>query len=428
MPISIFSVNEVKYIALRMAKNSFAKKLAIFVGVISSCMISSFTATSTVLAAFDNSACQAAGIQVSSSNFKDTIVSGSNTNIDFSLSGLSPNTAYIISATHPLSQHTASTFEISGNSNSSGKLDLTLQIPDISDTNKLGIYKVSLGRSGLPTVCQMGSFNVSNTGKIQCKITISQKRVSDGKLCYAGANGTGCMESIDPVAIDVSVTKNGQPLAGAKIDVSIGNWFGWQQKETDANGKLPTAIFSPQEPGAYTVDASVDDFGPNSVRCNPAAFNIRESCIDTKTNAPLCETSDTPIDTSSPATTLEQTPFKLCSQITNPTLQQKCLDCAGGEEGKNGVWTAVGCIKRDPKSIVQRFVELGLGLGGGVCLLMTIAGGFLLTTSQGNPKQADEAKEMITSAVIGLLFIIFSVVILQFIGVTIFHIPGFGTA
>ena len=41
-------------------------------------------------------------------------------------------------------------------------------------------------------------------------------------------------------------------------------------------------------------------------------------------------------------------------------------------------------------------------------------------------KGIKEAKEMITSAIVGSLFIIFSITILQFIGVSILHIPGFG--
>ncbi len=93
---------------------------------------------------------------------------------------------------------------------------------------------------------------------------------------------------------------------------------------------------------------------------------------------------------------------------------------------KPGLYTAVGCIGIDQESIITQLVRIGLGIAGGVALLMILAGAFMLSTSQGEPKVAGEAKELITSAVIGLLFIIFSVTILQFIGVTILHIPGFG--
>jgi hypothetical protein len=71
-------------------------------------------------------------------------------------------------------------------------------------------------------------------------------------------------------------------------------------------------------------------------------------------------------------------------------------------------------------------VKLGLGIAGTSALLMILAGGFMLSTSGGDTKRVGEARELITSAVIGLLFIIFSVTLLQFIGVNLFHIPGFG--
>jgi hypothetical protein len=45
-----------------------------------------------------------------------------------------------------------------------------------------------------------------------------------------------------------------------------------------------------------------------------------------------------------------------------------------------------------------------------------------MMTSTGNPEAIQEAKERITSAIVGLLFIIFSLVILQVIGVDILQI------
>lgn len=118
-------------------------------------------------------------------------------------------------------------------------------------------------------------------------------------------------------------------------------------------------------------------------------------------------------------------PFELCNQIpeSEDAALAACRNCVADQDK---VWTAVGCISKEPKDIIAQFITIGLGIGGGVALIMIIAGGFMLTISQGNPQKTNEAKEMITSAIIGLLFVIFSVVILQFIGVTIFRIPGFG--
>lgn len=119
--------------------------------------------------------------------------------------------------------------------------------------------------------------------------------------------------------------------------------------------------------------------------------------------------------------------FRLCSQIPSsvPDRDAKmtaCITCAD----QNGVWTAVGCIQTDAQSIVKSVMRLGLGLAGGIALIMILGAGFLYSTSQGDVKRTGEARDMMTSAIIGLLFIIFSVTILQFVGVSILQIPGFG--
>jgi hypothetical protein len=115
--------------------------------------------------------------------------------------------------------------------------------------------------------------------------------------------------------------------------------------------------------------------------------------------------------------------YELCAQIKTGTDQyQACADCFSSK----GIWTAIGCIPSNPESIIKVVITIGLGLGGGIVLVMILVGAFMLSVSQGDPNKTKEAKEIITSAVIGLLFVIFSVTILQFIGVSILHIPGFG--
>jgi len=117
--------------------------------------------------------------------------------------------------------------------------------------------------------------------------------------------------------------------------------------------------------------------------------------------------------------------FEICNQIpiTDPgrPLCEACL-----EQTPRGIWTGIGCIKSTPTEIIGTVVKIGLGLAGGVALLMILAASALFTTSKGNPKQTEQAKELVTSAVIGLLFIIFSVMILQFIGISILRLPEFG--
>jgi Co/Zn/Cd efflux system component len=67
-----------------------------------------------------------------------------------------------------------------------------------------------------------------------------------------------------------------------------------------------------------------------------------------------------------------------------------------------------------------------IGIGGVVAFLLIVFGGFQIILSAGNPEKIKAGKEMITSAIAGLLLIIFSVFILRLIGYDILGIPGFG--
>jgi len=66
-----------------------------------------------------------------------------------------------------------------------------------------------------------------------------------------------------------------------------------------------------------------------------------------------------------------------------------------------------------------------IGIGGVVAFLLIVFGGFQIILSAGNPEKIKAGKEMITSAIAGLLLIIFSVFILRLIGYDILKIPGF---
>jgi len=90
------------------------------------------------------------------------------------------------------------------------------------------------------------------------------------------------------------------------------------------------------------------------------------------------------------------------------------------------IQTAIGPIETTPGGFVKSVFSLVLGLAGGLALLLIIYSGFQLIESRGNPEKLETAREQLTSAIIGLLFIIFSLVIIQFLGVDILKLPGLG--
>ncbi|MEK7141729.1 MAG: hypothetical protein AAB800_04290 [Patescibacteria group bacterium] len=100
-------------------------------------------------------------------------------------------------------------------------------------------------------------------------------------------------------------------------------------------------------------------------------------------------------------------------------------------DGKKGISTAIGCITADgiggDKGIVSQIFKLGVGIAGGIAFLLILFGGFQIMTSTGNPEKLNEGKELVASAITGLLMILFSVFLLKFIGVDLLCIPGFGS-
>ncbi len=223
--------------------------------------------------------------------------------------------------------------------------------------------------------------------------TLSNLRYTDGTL-YNGGDG------------DVEIQFTGGGVAG--------------------NDQEPT-VRDGAASGSFQLDG--DDIGTNQyVRltvngreictANPEPFVPAEACSDEQRGEPIANAP--PVNGSGS----NVGSFVLCEQIPNTTAREDCRHC---DEDLHGVWTAVGCISRQPTSMIQTLMGIGLSLAGGVCLLMMLAAGFTFSTSQGDPKKTGQAKEMMTSAIVGLVFILLSVTLLQFIGVSLLGIPGFGS-
>ena len=109
----------------------------------------------------------------------------------------------------------------------------------------------------------------------------------------------------------------------------------------------------------------------------------------------------------------------------------KCQKCFNSKEtgGKyiyedGGAWTAVGCVPTDPTELIKWAFPYLLGFGGLAAFLLIVFAGIQIMTSSGNPEKLKAGKELITSAVMGLIFIILSLFLLRVIGVDILHIPG----
>lgn len=105
-------------------------------------------------------------------------------------------------------------------------------------------------------------------------------------------------------------------------------------------------------------------------------------------------------------------PVTVCSYSGDETACTACLD-GGGENG--GIWTALGCIHYDQDKFIFELVKIIMGVVGFISLAMMLVGSVIYMTGGGNPEQLKRGKELFTGAIVGLLFLIFSVVILQII-------------
>src|SRR3989344_1086114 len=117
---------------------------------------------------------------------------------------------------------------------------------------------------------------------------------------------------------------------------------------------------------------------------------------------------------------------KICADKDNPNTknineESDCEDCLG----KGSAYTAFGCLPTSIEGFFKTVVfQLGLGLAGGIAFLLMLWGSFKMLISRGDAQQIEQGREVIISAVAGLLLIIFSVFIIQFLGYNILRIPG----
>jgi hypothetical protein len=107
--------------------------------------------------------------------------------------------------------------------------------------------------------------------------------------------------------------------------------------------------------------------------------------------------------------------------------ENRCANASGEycDAEKKVLKTAIGCIPTDPSLFVAGALKYLTGFSGGAALLMMIYGSFQMILSQGNAESLKKGREQFVSAIIGLLFVIFSVLLLQIIGVDILGLPGF---
>ena len=88
----------------------------------------------------------------------------------------------------------------------------------------------------------------------------------------------------------------------------------------------------------------------------------------------------------------------------------------------SGCYTALGFVPTQPEKFIPWLFALFLALSGSIAVFLIIVSGFKFLSSQGKPESLQNAREQLTAAIVGLLFVIFSFALLQLIGVNILKI------
>ncbi len=108
-----------------------------------------------------------------------------------------------------------------------------------------------------------------------------------------------------------------------------------------------------------------------------------------------------------------------CAKVTSiPGTSGDLQTCAA-------VRTAIGNMSVTPEGFVKSLFEFMLMLATFGGLIIIIYSGYIIMMSRGDKEKIAAARETLTSAIVGLLFIVLSIVILEIIGVDILRLPGF---
>jgi len=94
---------------------------------------------------------------------------------------------------------------------------------------------------------------------------------------------------------------------------------------------------------------------------------------------------------------------------------------------KDGIDTALGCLpyKSENGEFTTAILTFLAGITGAISLAVMLAATIQIMTAGGNPEQVKKGKELLTGAVTGLLFIIFSVTMLRLVAGDIIKLEGF---
>lgn len=117
----------------------------------------------------------------------------------------------------------------------------------------------------------------------------------------------------------------------------------------------------------------------------------------------------------------------VCSKSPNyKPIEPPAPPCkAFDKDGKcTSIVSSIGDIDTEPGKFIVRLFGIMLAAAGAIALLIILRSGYNIMSARGNAEGIQKGREQIVSAIIGLMFLIFSFVLLQVITVDLLSIPG----
>jgi hypothetical protein len=89
-------------------------------------------------------------------------------------------------------------------------------------------------------------------------------------------------------------------------------------------------------------------------------------------------------------------------------------------------YTMIGCISTNPGKFTKQITDFFFRIVGAIAFLFLLYGAGVVATSQSDPEKLNHGKRIIYGAIVGLIFVLLSTFIFNFIAANILKIPGFG--
>lgn len=154
---------------------------------------------------------------------------------------------------------------------------------------------------------------------------------------------------------------------------------------------------------------------------------------------PTCTVTFVPGDWERCARCLYPNKFPVGKQADPKTCETLLVDDATNQPkvpvAKGRQFTMLGCIsagtnvgftdQKGAPSFVQAMLNVVFSLSGGIAFLYLMYGGFIVLTSQADPEKLNYGRRLVYGSIVGLIFTLGSVFLVNLIGAGILRIPGF---